>query len=66
MREFTATLYKIMSVVSDQLELVPASEGAVDETTYVYEEKRNNTRLSGDDLLVETEDQLEQLLGGLR
>lgn len=54
MREFTATLHKIMSVVSNQLELLPASEGAVEEMTYVDEEERDDTKLSGDHLLVET------------
>jgi len=39
MREFTTTLQKIMSVVSNQLELLPASEGAVEEMTYVGEEE---------------------------
>lgn len=53
MREFTATLQTIMSVVSNQLELLPASEGAVEEMTYVGEEERDDTRLSGDNLLVE-------------
>jgi len=54
MREFTATLHKIMSVVSNQLELLPASEGAVEEMTYVDEEERDDTKLSGDHLLIET------------
>lgn len=53
MREFTATLQKIMSVVSNQLELLPASEGAVEEMTYVDEEERDDTKLAGDHLLVE-------------
>ena len=54
MREFTATLQTIMAVVSDQLELLPASEGAVEEMTFVGEEERDDTKLSGDNLLVET------------
>jgi hypothetical protein len=54
MREFTQTLHNIMAVVSNQLELLPASEGAVEEMTYVDEEERDDTRLSGDHLLVET------------
>ena len=54
MREFTATLQKIMSVVSNQLELLPASEGAVEEMTFVGEEERDDTKLSGENLLVET------------
>jgi len=54
MRVFTATLQSIMSVVSNQLELLPASEGAVEEMTYVGDEERDDTRLSGDNLLVET------------
>jgi len=37
-----------MLVVSEQLELLPASEGAVEEMTYVGEEERDDTRLSGD------------------
>ena len=53
MREFTETLQTIMSVVSNQLELLPASEGAVEEMTYVGEEERDDTKLSGDNLLVE-------------
>ena len=40
MLEFTQTLDKIMSIVSNQLELLPASEGAVGEMTYVDEEER--------------------------
>jgi len=43
-----------MSVVSNQLELLPASEGAVEEMTYVDEEERDDTKLAGDNLLVET------------
>lgn len=54
MRELTDTLKSIMSVVSNQLELLPASEGAVEEMTYVDEEERDDTKLSGDHLLVET------------
>ena len=53
MRELTATLQKIMSVVSNQLELLPASEGAVEEMTFVGEEERDDTKLSGDNLLIE-------------
>ncbi|MFZ5517887.1 MAG: hypothetical protein ACOY90_14680 [Candidatus Zhuqueibacterota bacterium] len=53
MIEFTATLKKIMSVVSDMLELLPASEGAVEEMTYVDAEERDDTKLSGDNLLIE-------------
>ena len=53
MREFTATLQNIMSVVPTQPEPLPASEGAVEEMTYVDEEERDNTRLSGDHSLVE-------------
>ena len=54
MREFTVTFRKIMSVVSNQLELLPASEGAVEEMTFVGEEERDDTKLSADNLLVET------------
>ncbi|HRS90450.1 MAG TPA: hypothetical protein P5028_00195 [Candidatus Marinimicrobia bacterium] len=53
MRELIATLQKIMSVVSNQLELLPASEGAVEEMTFVGEEERDDTKLSGDNLLIE-------------
>ncbi|MBI3193850.1 MAG: hypothetical protein HYZ34_05180, partial [Ignavibacteriae bacterium] len=54
MKEFTNTLKQIMSVVSNQLELLPASKGAVEEMTFVGEEERDDTKLSGDNLLVET------------
>jgi hypothetical protein len=37
MREFTSTLKTIMSVVSNQLELLPASEGAVEVSTMEFE-----------------------------
>lgn len=53
MREFTATLQTIMSAVSEQLELLPASEGAVEEMTYVDEEERDDTKLAGDHLLID-------------
>ena len=39
MHEFTQTLRSIMSVVSNQLELVPASEGAIEQMTYIDEEE---------------------------
>jgi len=39
MREFTQTLRSTMSVVSNQLELVPASEGAIEQMTYIDEEE---------------------------
>jgi hypothetical protein len=54
MHAFTNTLKNIMSVVSEQLEILPASEGAVEEMTYVGEEERDDTRLSGDNLIIET------------
>lgn len=54
MREFTATLQTIMSVVSDQLELIPATEGAIEEMTFVGEEERDDTKLCEENLLVET------------
>lgn len=53
MKEFTATLKRIMSVVSDQLEILPASEGAIEEMTFVGEEERDDTKLAGDVLTVE-------------
>lgn len=54
MREFTTTLKSIMSVVSNQLELLPASEGAIEEMTYTDEEERDDAKLSEDHLLIET------------
>ena len=54
MQEFTKTLKNIMTVVSEQLEILPASEGAVEEMTYVGEEERDDTKLSGDNLIIDT------------
>jgi hypothetical protein len=54
MREFTVTLQKTMSVVTKQLELIPAGGSAVEKMAYVDEAERDDTRLSGDHLLVET------------
>lgn len=42
-----------MSVVSNQLELVPASEGAIEQMTYTDEEERDDTKLSSENLLIE-------------
>jgi hypothetical protein len=50
MREFTATLHSIMSAVSQQLELLPAAEGAIEEMTFTDEEERDDTRLAADHL----------------
>ncbi len=46
MREFTSTLKTIMDVVSNQLELLPASEGAVEEMFYEDGEERDDRRLT--------------------
>lgn len=54
MRELTDTLKQIMSVVSNQLELLPASQGALEEMTFVDEDERDDTKLTGENLLVET------------
>ena len=53
MREFTKTLRQVMSVVSNQLELLPASEGALEEMTHTDEDERDDTKIAGDNLLVE-------------
>jgi len=53
MRGFTATLQTIMFAVSSQLELLPASEGAIEEMTFIGEEERDDTKLASDILLVE-------------
>jgi hypothetical protein len=45
MREFTVTLQKTMSVVTKQLELIPAGASAVEEMAYVDEAERDDTRL---------------------
>jgi len=50
MREFTETLRSIMSVVSGQLELLPASEGAIEEMTFTDEDERDDSRLAADHL----------------
>ncbi len=42
MRELTDTLRSIMAAVSDQLELLPASEGATEELTFTDEEERDD------------------------
>jgi hypothetical protein len=53
MREFTATLKSIMSVVSNQLELLPASEGAIEGMTFTDEDERDDTRFAGDHLQID-------------
>ena len=50
MRALTDTLRSIMAVVSHQLELYPASEGAIEELTFTDEEERDDSRLSADNL----------------
>ena len=42
MRELTETLRSIISTVSGQLELLLASEGAVEEMTFTDEEERDS------------------------
>jgi hypothetical protein len=54
MSECASARNTIMNVVSNQLEFLPASEGAAKEMTYVDEEERGDRKLSGDHLLVET------------
>lgn len=43
-----------MSVVSNQLELLPASGGATEEMTFVGEEERDDTKLVGDHLQIDS------------
>ena len=50
MKELTDTLRSIMGVVAHQLELLPASEGALEEMTFTDEEERDDSRLSADHL----------------
>jgi hypothetical protein len=50
MREFTSALQSIVSVVSGQLDVLPASQGAIQEMAYVGEEERDDAKLSGEDL----------------
>jgi hypothetical protein len=54
MREFTETLRSIMSVVAHQLELRPASEGAMEEMTFTDEDERDDSRFSQDNLEVDS------------
>lgn len=54
MREFTETLRAILSVAARQLELMPASEGAMEEMTFTDEDERDDTRFSQDNLEVDT------------
>jgi hypothetical protein len=67
MREFTETLHTIMSAISEQLEMLPAIEGAIEEMTFTDEEERDDTRLAADHLLVETalEGEFDRLVYGL-
>ena len=53
MRQFTTTLHSIMSAVSNQLELLPATEGAIVEMTFTDEEDRDDTRLASDHLEID-------------
>ena len=54
MREFTETLRSVMAVVAHQLELMPASEGAVEEMTFTDEDERDDNRFSQDNLEVDS------------
>jgi len=54
MREFTETLRSIMAVVAHQLELMPASEGAIEEMTFTDEDERDDSRFSQDNLEVDS------------
>lgn len=54
MREFTETLRSIMAVVAHQLELMPASEGAVEEMTFTDEDERDDSRFAQDNLEVDS------------
>jgi hypothetical protein len=54
MRALTETLRSIMAVVSNQLELLPASEGAIEELTFTDEGERDDARLSADNLEINT------------
>jgi len=53
MRELTDTLRLIMLVVSQQLELLPASEGALEEMTFTDEDERDDSRLAADHLEID-------------
>ena len=54
MRALTDTLRSIIAVVSHQMELLPASEGAIEELTFTDEEERDDSRLSADNLEINT------------
>jgi hypothetical protein len=54
MREFTETLRSVMAVVAHQLELMPASEGAMEEMTFTDEDERDDSRFSQDNLEVDS------------
>lgn len=53
MRDFVDTLKNVMNVVSNQLELLPASDSAIVDMTYPDAEERDDTRLASDNLIVE-------------
>lgn len=54
MREFTETLRSVMAVVAHQLELMPASAGAMEEMTFTDEDERDDSRFSQDNLEVDS------------
>ena len=53
-RELTETLRSIMSVVAHQLELLPASEGAIEEMTFTDEDERDDSRFAQDNLEIDS------------
>ena len=54
MRALSITLQQIWSVLSKQLEVLPAAEGATEEMTFVDTEERDDTKLAGDDVVVQS------------
>jgi hypothetical protein len=54
MRALTKTLRSILAVVSNQLELLTASEGAIEELTFTDEGERDDRRRSADKLEIYT------------
>jgi hypothetical protein len=54
MRALTNTLQHIWTVVSKQFDVLPAAEGATEEMTYIDAEERDDTRLAGDNVVVDS------------
>lgn len=54
MREFTATLERILSAAAGYLELLPATGGAVEKMTNIDETERDDTKFSAEHLNVDT------------